>query len=162
MSLNFCQFFLISRNYFRDFFFIPFFKNQFFSIFQVPRSYALTTSEVDIIESASEPRRALENLVAAKDLAVSTRSMQGEIRYCSECSHIKPDRCHHCSMCNECVLKMDHHCPWVNNCVGYYNQKFFFLFLGYAFFYCMYVMLSTLKYFIAYWSHDAMTFSNGK
>jgi len=129
---------------------------------KVPRSYALTTSEVDIIESASEPRRALENLVASKDLAVSTRSMQGEIRYCSECSHIKPDRCHHCSMCNECVLKMDHHCPWVNNCVGYYNQKFFFLFLGYAFFYCMYVMLSTLKYFIAYWSHDAMTFSNGK
>ena len=74
----------------------------------------------------------------------------------------QPDRCHHCSMCNDCVLKMDHHCPWVNNCVGFYNQKFFFLFLGYAFFYCMYVMLSTLKYFIDYWSHDAMNFSNGK
>ena len=75
----------------------------------------------------------------------------------------QPDRCHHCSVCNDCVLKMDHHCPWVNNCVGYYNQKFFFLFLGYAFLYCMYVMLSTLKYFIAYWSHDnAINLNNGK
>ena len=75
----------------------------------------------------------------------------------------QPDRTHHCSVCNDCVLKMDHHCPWVNNCVGYYNQKFFFLFLGYAFLYCMYVMLSTLKYFIAYWSHEnAINISNGK
>ena len=47
--------------------------------------------------------------------------------------------------------------------MGYYNQKFFFLFLGYAFLYCMYVMLSTLKYFIAYWSHDnAINLNNGK
>ena len=55
----------------------------------VPLAYGLSSSEVDIIESASEPRRALENLVASKDIAVSTRSMQGEIRYCSECSQIK-------------------------------------------------------------------------
>ena len=174
-------------------FLIPFLSSYWQTVFtkpgKVPAAFALTHSEVDIIESASEPRRALETLIANKDLAVVTRSVQGEIRYCSECSHIKvnskncfcllrgviclpspilnvlllqPDRCHHCSVCNECVLKMDHHCPWVNNCVGYYNQKFFFLFLGYAFVYCMYVMLSTLKYFIAYWSHDAINFSNGK
>ena len=47
---------------------------------------------IDTIEAASEPRRALEHLIASKDLAVATRSLQGEVRYCSECSHIKVNR----------------------------------------------------------------------
>ena len=46
-------------------------------------------ADIDTIEAASEPRRALEHLIATKDLAVATRSLQGEVRYCSECSHIK-------------------------------------------------------------------------
>ena len=50
---------------------------------KVPPNFGLTVSEVDIIETASEPLPALENLVANKDLAVVTRSMQGEVRYCS-------------------------------------------------------------------------------
>ena len=56
---------------------------------KVPPNYSLSVSEVDIIETASEPLPALENLIASKDLAVVTRSIQGEVRYCSECSHIK-------------------------------------------------------------------------
>ena len=34
----------------------------------------------------------MEHLIASKDLAVATRSLQGEVRYCSECSHIKVNR----------------------------------------------------------------------
>ena len=74
-----------------------------------------------------------------------------EVRYCEKCCHIKPDRCHHCSVCGECVLKMDHHCPWVNNCVSFSNYKFFVLFLGYAFLYCVFVASTTLEFLIKFW-----------
>lgn len=52
---------------------------------------------------------------------------------CKKCYTIKAPKSHHCSICKRCVARMDHHCPWVNNCVGYYNQKFFLLFLVYVF-----------------------------
>lgn len=54
-------------------------------------------------------------------------------RKCKKCFTIKAPKSHHCSICKRCVARMDHHCPWVNNCVGYYNQKFFLLFLVYVF-----------------------------
>jgi len=53
-------------------------------------------------------------------------------RYCKMCNVWKPDRTHHCSICNRCILNMDHHCPWINNCVGFYNRKFFMLFVVYT------------------------------
>ena len=74
--------------------------------------FALSNADMDAIESSADPRATLEQLAISKDLPVAMRSIQGEVRYCSECSHVKPDRAHHCSVCGQCVLKMDHHCPW--------------------------------------------------
>lgn len=80
-----------------------------------------------------------------------SRTMSGSVRYCNRCVLVKPDRAHHCSICSRCVLKMDHHCPWVNNCVCFFNYKFFMLFLGYALFYCLFIMATCLPYFIKFW-----------
>ena len=55
------------------------------------------------------------------------------MRYCERCDQLKPPRTHHCRLCRVCIHKMDHHCHWVNNCIGYYNHKFFLLFLFYTF-----------------------------
>ncbi|CAC5426412.1 Coiled-coil domain-containing protein 186,Palmitoyltransferase ZDHHC16,Palmitoyltransferase ZDHHC16A [Mytilus coruscus] len=61
------------------------------------------------------------------------------VSICKKCISPKPPRTHHCSICNKCVLKMDHHCPWINNCVGFYNHRYFFLFIVYLFIGAIYV-----------------------
>ncbi|KAI9495525.1 DHHC palmitoyltransferase-domain-containing protein [Zychaea mexicana] len=73
-----------------------------------------------------------------------TVKRSGGKRFCSKCRVEKFDRTHHCRMCKSCILKMDHHCPWVNNCVGYFNYKFFYLFILYATLVCIYVFSTTL------------------
>ncbi|XP_022832997.1 probable palmitoyltransferase ZDHHC16 [Spodoptera litura] len=50
---------------------------------------------------------------------------------CRRCISPRPPRTHHCSVCDRCILAMDHHCPWLNNCVGYYNARFFYLYMVY-------------------------------
>ena len=44
----------------------------------------------------------------------------------------KPPRSHNDRVTQRLVLNMDHFCPWVMNTVGFYNRKFFILFLMYT------------------------------
>lgn len=65
---------------------------------------------------------------------------------------MKPLRAHHCSVCGECVYKMDHHCPWIYGCVGYYNHRYFLLFILYLLFASIY--LSSLYIYVDYYQND--------
>ncbi|XP_037087244.1 palmitoyltransferase ZDHHC20-B-like [Pollicipes pollicipes] len=121
---------------------------------RVPKQFRLSPADLERFEATEDSSlqiQILDKHAADGCLPTYNRTMSGTLRYCERCRLIKPDRCHHCSVCGECVLKMDHHCPWVNNCIGFANYKFFVLFLGYAFTYCVYITLSTLKYFIVFW-----------
>ncbi|RZB41737.1 palmitoyltransferase ZDHHC15 [Asbolus verrucosus] len=127
----------------------------FTEIGRVPNKYKIDDADfhtLTITESAEAQRQILENI--SRHLPNTNINVQGFPRFCDKCRVIKPDRTHHCSVCGECVLKMDHHCPWINNCVSFTNYKFFLLFLGYALLYCIYVSLTSLPYFIAFWKGD--------
>lgn len=78
----------------------------------------------------------------------------GQPRYCRKCRQHKPDRTHHCSICDSCVLKMDHHCPWLNNCVGFYNYKYFVLFVGWGAVYCAYFCATTVPSIVELFKAD--------
>lgn len=120
----------------------------------VPKQFKVLQANLERLEQAESQeaqKQIFENL--ARELPVVTRTPLG-VRFCEKCVHIKPDRCHHCSVCGVCVLKMDHHCPWVNNCVGFTNYKFFLLFLGYAFTYCMFICVTSLPYFVKFWKNE--------
>ncbi|KAK0045322.1 palmitoyltransferase ZDHHC2-like isoform X1 [Biomphalaria pfeifferi] len=123
-----------------------------------PKEFFLSQTEWQQLESETNENNQRDKLNNfAKKLPIQNRTIAGFPRYCEKCKCVKPDRCHHCSVCSICVLKMDHHCPWVNNCVGFHNYKYFVLFLGYALLYCIYVAVSSLKYFISFWSGGSAT-----
>ncbi|KAI8144513.1 DHHC palmitoyltransferase-domain-containing protein [Fennellomyces sp. T-0311] len=104
------------------------------------------------VEAAGESRTSLTRPSSSNDGTVNMRNVYplitvkkgGGKRFCNKCRLEKFDRTHHCRICKSCVLKMDHHCPWVNNCVGYFNYKFFYLFILYASFLCTYIFCTTL------------------
>lgn len=51
------------------------------------------------------------------------------------------------SISGKCILNMDHFCPWMSNCVGYYNYRYFVLFLFYMFVGSLYVLSTSAKCF---------------
>ena len=60
----------------------------------------------------------------------------------------KPDRAHFRKMLGRCVLKMDHFCPWLNNCIGFYNHKYFVLFIVYMAAECIFILVVTTPVFM--------------
>jgi len=86
---------------------------------------------------------------------ISVKRGEGFSKVCKFCKKPKPPRSHHCHICRRCVLRMDHHCPWVSNCVGFYNHRYFVLFLLYLCCGCFYVTL--MSFFPFYASYDYRT-----
>ncbi|XP_064636682.1 palmitoyltransferase ZDHHC20-B-like isoform X3 [Lineus longissimus] len=135
------------------FFMWSYWKTIFTDVAVVPKQFFLSPQDAEKLEQEESDDNQRQLLARfARNLPVQCRTVSGAYRYCEKCKAIKPDRGHHCSVCECCVLKMDHHCPWVNNCINFSNYKFFVLFLGYSFLYCIYVATSSLKYFIGFWT----------
>jgi len=113
----------------------------------VPPNATLTNDDLD------EKQNQTNNKVEEYDFTSA--------RYCRKCHAYKPPRCRHCSECNRCILRYDHHCPWINNCVGYYNYKYFLLFLIYSVFTAsVVVVVFTIRFFTALSEADKINARN--
>ncbi|KAL1524571.1 hypothetical protein AB1Y20_019461 [Prymnesium parvum] len=70
-------------------------------------------------------------------------------RLCPKTRMYRPLRSHYCSVTRRVVLNMDHFCPWVVNTVGFYNRKFFVLFLMYTLLSCLWVIFTSVPLIFA-------------
>ncbi|XP_018350671.1 PREDICTED: palmitoyltransferase ZDHHC22 [Trachymyrmex septentrionalis] len=64
---------------------------------------------------------------------VSTAKPADGWRLCVVCECLSPPRSWHCNTCDTCILKRDHHCVFTGCCIGYYNHRYFVMFLWYLF-----------------------------
>jgi len=90
---------------------------------------AVVTDPGGIPETWSDSPGVLSSI---QDLIVERKKSTGEPRFCTKERKYKPDRAHFCSATEQNVLRMDHYCPWMSTCIGFYNHKFFLLFLLYT------------------------------
>ncbi|KAJ1476099.1 DHHC palmitoyltransferase-domain-containing protein [Baffinella frigidus] len=74
--------------------------------------------------------------------AIVASSERSKHRICGKSQMFKPPRSHFDSITQRLVLNMDHFCPWVVNCVGFYNRKFFILFLFWTMMSCLYFIVA--------------------
>jgi len=99
---------LVFYHFFFTLFVWAYYQTVFNSPGGVPKRFLMTSEELESVETAEDPRVVLEQMLVRKDLPCVTRSFTQEVRYCSECCLIKPDRAHHCSVCGKCVLKVSY------------------------------------------------------
>jgi len=111
----------------------------FFLLFNIVFNYYMTI----FTHPGESPNQITEEKEVETQLAREGEVKKGEgfTRFCKFCKKPKPPRTHHCHICKRCILRMDHHCPWVSNCVGFYNHKYFVLFLLYLWIGCGYVAI---------------------
>ncbi|XP_063236050.1 probable palmitoyltransferase ZDHHC24 [Bacillus rossius redtenbacheri] len=64
---------------------------------------------------------------------VMPSEMEKDCRFCAVCETIAPPRSWHCDICKICILKRDHHCVFTGCCIGYFNHRYFFMFVMYLF-----------------------------
>lgn len=55
-----------------------------------------------------------------------------EWRYCAQCQLNAPPRSFHCFICEVCVMKRSNHCTMLGKCCGYWNGRFYYLFIFYS------------------------------
>ncbi|XP_062512884.1 probable palmitoyltransferase ZDHHC24 [Corticium candelabrum] len=66
--------------------------------------------------------------------------------YCSFCQQNSPPRSYHCHLCQACVLKRDHHCTFTGNCIGFYNHRYFVMFLLHLFIGSVYCIVQNTEF----------------
>ncbi|XP_014474157.1 PREDICTED: probable palmitoyltransferase ZDHHC24 [Dinoponera quadriceps] len=66
-------------------------------------------------------------------ISIGTAKTENGWWLCTVCESVSPPRSWHCHTCDTCILKRNHHCVFVGYCIGFYNHRYFVMFLWYLF-----------------------------